>query len=48
MSGMSTMRSCLMRFLLLNEEFDWRRNKLDKVEPVSGPAEEVKCSEVRK
>ena len=32
---------------LLNEEFDWRRDKLDKVEPVSGPAEEIKCSEVR-
>ena len=32
---------------MLNEEFDWRRDKLDKVEPVSGPAEEIKCSEVR-
>ena len=32
---------------LLNEEFNWRRDKLDKVEPVSGPAEEIKCSEVR-
>ena len=24
---------------LLNEEFDWRRDKLDKVEPVRRPAE---------
>ena len=32
---------------LLNAEFHWRRDKLDKVEPVSGPAEEIKSSEVR-
>ena len=32
---------------MLNEEFDWRRDKLDKVDPVSGPAEEIKVSEVK-
>ena len=32
---------------LENDEFDWRRDKLDKMEPVSGPSEEIKCSEVR-
>ena len=33
---------------LLNEEFDWSKDKLDKVEPASGPAEGIKCSEVKK
>ena len=32
---------------LLNEEFDWRRGKLDKVDPVIGPAEDIEASEVR-
>ena len=33
---------------LLNEEFYWRkRQALDKVDPVSGLAEEIKAREVR-
>ena len=32
---------------LLNEESDWRRDKLEKVDPVNGPAEDIKASEVR-
>ena len=33
---------------MLNEEFDRKRDKLDKVKLVSGPVEEIKCSKVRK
>ena len=32
---------------LLNEEFDWSRDNLEEVEPVSRPVEEIQCSEVR-
>jgi DNA primase large subunit len=32
---------------LLNEEFDWSRDKLEKVDPVVGLAEEIKDWEVR-
>ena len=32
---------------LSNEEFDWDRNSLDTLNPVSGPGEEITCQEVR-